>query len=60
MSITSDELTERLNDVDGIARQRARAVRVVASAAKDSDECRDFLAALGLEPQEGVPAPRRG
>lgn len=37
--------------------QRARAVRVVAAAAVDADECRDLLEALGLDAQEGVSSP---
>lgn len=61
MPITVEELTGRLNDLDAVARERVRAVRAVASASKDADECREFLAALGLEPREEleeVPAPR--
>jgi uncharacterized glyoxalase superfamily metalloenzyme YdcJ len=54
---TSDELVERLNDLDRIAAERASAVRAVASASTDAAECRDLLAALGLDPHEGVPAP---
>jgi hypothetical protein len=41
--------------------QRARAVRVVASAAANADECREVLDMLGLDPRETVeiPEPRR-
>ncbi|HJQ46844.1 MAG TPA: hypothetical protein VJ870_11060 [Amycolatopsis sp.] len=41
--------------------QRRRAVRAVASAAADADDCALLLDALGLKPAEGVttvPAPR--
>ncbi|WP_116041875.1 hypothetical protein [Amycolatopsis palatopharyngis] len=41
--------------------QRHRAVRAVASAAMDAQDCADLLAALGLSPEEGtrqVPAQR--
>ncbi len=38
--------------------ERARAVRVVASAAADVDECREVLSMLGLDPQDGLPVPR--
>jgi len=43
------------------ADQRRRAVRAIASAAKDADDCAMLLEALGLEPEEGrtaVPAQR--
>lgn len=41
--------------------QRARAVRVVASAAANADECREVLDMLGLDPREvlEIPQPRR-
>ncbi|PXY31943.1 hypothetical protein [Prauserella muralis] len=42
------------------AEQRRRAVRAVASAAADADDCAELLAALGLSPEEGrnIPAQR--
>lgn len=52
-----------LIDLDAVARERAQAVRAVASAAGSAEECRDLLDALGLEPAEGranVPEPRSG
>jgi hypothetical protein len=41
--------------------QRARAVRVVASASANADECREVLDMLGLDPREvlEIPQPRR-
>lgn len=34
--------------------QRRQAVRVVASAATDAQDCADLLDALGLAPEEGL------
>ncbi|MFI5585972.1 hypothetical protein ACIA5G_13120 [Amycolatopsis sp. NPDC051758] len=36
--------------------QRRQAVRVVASASHDADDCVELLAVLGLSPAEGRPA----
>ncbi|MFD9739663.1 hypothetical protein [Umezawaea sp. NPDC059074] len=38
--------------------ERARAVRVVASAAIDADECQEMLGMLGLDPRDGLSVPR--
>jgi hypothetical protein len=46
-----------------VAEQRRRAVRAIASAAGDADDCALLLDALGLRPSEGVtrvPSPRPG
>ncbi len=46
-----------------VAEQRRRAVRAIASAASDVDDCALLLDALGLRPSEGVtrvPSPRPG
>lgn len=46
-----------------VAEQRRRAVRAIASAASDADDCALLLEALGLRPSEGVthvPSPRPG
>lgn len=42
------------------AEQRHRAVRAIASAASDANECAELLEALGLSPEEGrrIPAQR--
>ncbi|EHK85654.1 hypothetical protein ACWGRK_01670 [Saccharomonospora azurea] len=37
--------------------QRRRAVRAVASAAVDAEDCAELLDALGLHPEEGRPVP---
>ena len=50
-----------VEDTEAIREQRRRAVRAVASAAADADDCALLLDALGLKPKEGlatVPAPR--
>ncbi|UQS25625.1 hypothetical protein L1857_23880 [Amycolatopsis thermalba] len=50
-------------DTEMIAAQRRRAVRAVASAAADAEDCALLLDALGLKPAEGitpVPAQRLG
>jgi hypothetical protein len=52
---------ESLEDSEFAADQRRRAVRAVASAATDADDCALLLDALGLRPSEGlasVPEPR--
>jgi hypothetical protein len=57
------ERTEVPNDGALIAEQRRRAVRAIASAATDADDCSLLLDALGLRAAEGVtsvPAPRPG
>jgi len=49
------------DDTELITAQRRRAVRAVASAARDAEDCALLLDALGLKPGEGlaaVPAPR--
>lgn len=46
-----------------VAEQRRRAVRAIASASADADDCALLLDALGLRASEGVtpvPAPRPG
>ena len=53
MTTTMNALEERFVDLEAVARQRSRAVRAVASASSDSAECRELLAALGLDPEEG-------
>lgn len=48
-------------DTAAVLDQRRRAVRAVASAAADADDCALLLEALGLKPTEGVttvPGPR--
>lgn len=48
-------------DTAAVLDQRRRAVRAVASAAADADDCALLLDALGLKPAEGranVPGPR--
>ncbi|RZS34895.1 hypothetical protein EV193_108245 [Herbihabitans rhizosphaerae] len=40
--------------------QQARAVRAVAAAASDADDCRLMLEALGLVAEDGIPAQRDG
>ncbi|GAA3840356.1 MULTISPECIES: hypothetical protein [Amycolatopsis] len=50
-------------DTEMIAAQRRRAVRAVASAAANAEDCALLLDALGLKPAEGiapVPAQRLG
>ncbi|GAA5166897.1 MULTISPECIES: hypothetical protein [Amycolatopsis] len=50
-----------LDDSAAVLDQRRRAVRAVASAAADADDCALLLDALGLKPAEGlttVPGPR--
>jgi hypothetical protein len=50
-----------LDDSPAVLDQRRRAVRAVASAAADADDCVLLLEALGLKPTEGVtsvPGPR--
>lgn len=57
------ERTESPDDSALIAEQRRRAVRAIASAATDADDCALLLEALGLQASEGttsVPAPRPG
>lgn len=52
---------ETADDSAMIAEQRRRAVRAIASAATDADDCALLLDALGLRPAEGlaaVPSPR--
>ncbi|HVV13002.1 hypothetical protein [Amycolatopsis sp.] len=52
-----------LEDSEAVLDQRRRAVRAVASAAADADDCALLLEALGLRPTEGVttvPEPRPG
>ena len=52
-----------LEDSEAVREQRRRAVRAVASAAANADDCALLLDALGLKPSEGtttVPAPRPG
>jgi hypothetical protein len=58
---TKEVLDYQLTAVDLTADQRRRAVRAVASAASDADECARLLDMLGLSADEGfadVPAPR--
>ncbi|MTD57839.1 hypothetical protein [Amycolatopsis pithecellobii] len=50
-----------LDDTAAVLDQRRRAVRAVASAAADAEDCALLLEALGLKPAEGVttvPGPR--
>ncbi|WP_236791306.1 hypothetical protein [Amycolatopsis sp. GM8] len=50
-----------LDDTPAVLDQRRRAVRAVASAAANADDCVLLLEALGLKPTEGmatVPGPR--
>ncbi|NIH79901.1 hypothetical protein FHX45_005376 [Amycolatopsis granulosa] len=50
-------------DTELVAAQRRRAVRAVASAAENAEDCALLLDALGLKPAEGmapVPAQRHG
>jgi hypothetical protein len=57
------ERTEIPDDSALVAEQRRRAVRAIASAATDADDCALLLEALGLRASEGVtsvPAPRPG
>lgn len=53
---------EVAGDSEATRAERRRAVRAVASAAMNADDCALLLDALGLKPAEGVtgvPAPRR-
>ncbi|HET6500406.1 MAG TPA: hypothetical protein VFG87_06540 [Amycolatopsis sp.] len=55
------ERHETPDDTELVAEQRRRAVRAIASAATDADDCATLLDALGLRPSEGlasVPSPR--
>lgn len=55
------EAQDLLDDTAAVRDQRRRAVRAVASAAADADDCALLLDALGLKPHEGtasVPGPR--
>lgn len=57
------ERTEAPDDSALIAEQRRRAVRAIASAAIDAEDCALLLDALGLRAAEGltsVPQPRDG
>ncbi|HEU5474986.1 MAG TPA: hypothetical protein VFV67_30455 [Actinophytocola sp.] len=66
--MTIDQLVTAPHDVVAedpaqLRARRMRAVRAVASAATDSDDCGMLLEALGLRPEEGIgepPAPRSG
>lgn len=61
MTSRAVELSGRGFDVDDCVQERSRAVRAVASAAADAEDCRELLAVLGLRPAEGypkVPKPR--
>ncbi|TNC27004.1 hypothetical protein [Amycolatopsis alkalitolerans] len=52
---------EAFDDTAAVLDQRRRAVRAVASAAANADDCALLLDALGLSPAEGtatVPGPR--
>ncbi len=68
LPMTSDELVTPARDVVVedpaiAAARRARATRVVASAAHDAADCAELLSALGLSAEEGLarpPAPRKG
>ena len=55
------ERNETPDDSALVAEQRRRAVRAIASAATDAEDCALLLDALGLRPSEGmasVPSPR--
>jgi pimeloyl-ACP methyl ester carboxylesterase len=67
LPITADQLVtaphDPIEDPAIVQAQRARATRVVASAAADAGDCALLLDALGLRPEDGrgePPAPRRG
>ncbi|MGH3757917.1 hypothetical protein [Actinophytocola sp.] len=46
---------QRSTEVDAPLEQQVRAVRAVASAAKDVNDCRRLLDMLGLNPRPHVP-----
>lgn len=48
------EMVDRLVGLDLDLAHRARAVRLVASAARDAGDCRRLLDMLGLSPQDGA------
>ncbi len=49
-----DELAEYLGELDVPLEQRRQAMRVVASASVDADECRLLLDMLGLKPEQSA------
>jgi inosine/xanthosine triphosphate pyrophosphatase family protein len=59
-SVTAEPQEVR-EDSEAVLAERRRAVRAVASAAMNADDCALLLDALGLKPAEGVagvPVPR--
>ena len=53
-----DDLAEYLGELDVPLEQRRRAMRVVASASADADDCGLLLDMLGLKPEQARPQPR--
>jgi hypothetical protein len=51
-----DQAAERIGEIDVPFAVRAKAVRTVASASADADECRLLLDMLGLKPRHGKEA----
>lgn len=52
--IVQDKAAEYLGELDVPLAQRSQAIRVVASAAADADECAMLLDILGLNPQRDL------